>query len=73
MAIKTGTSRNVFVSGRGNVSANVAKSDAEVLANENESTAPLVDSKDNPAGRKPVFAAGDMPFHSGRGAGRGHS
>lgn len=60
-----------FNSGRGNVSGNVAKSDSDVLAQENETAAPLVDSKDNTAGRKPVYATGDSPFHSGRGLGRG--
>ena len=73
MAIKTNTGNQVFVSGRGNVSAKVAKTDAEVLANENEATAPEVESPDNPNGRKPVFMTGDSPFHSGRGSGRGHS
>lgn len=61
-----------FHEGRGNVSAKVAKSDADVLSNEGETEATLVDSKDNPHGRKPVYATGDMPFHEGRGLGRGH-
>lgn len=60
-----------FHEGRGSVSAKVAKSDADVLNQENETAATLVDSKDSPNGRKPVYATGDSPFHSGRGLGRG--
>lgn len=62
-----------FHSGRGNVSGKVAKSNEDVLNQENETAATFVDSKDNPHGRKPVYATGDSPFHSGRGLGRGQS
>lgn len=61
-----------FQTGRGNVSANVAKSDADILSQEGEMAATEVESPDNPAGRKPVYATGDTPFHEGRGSGRGY-
>lgn len=72
MAIKTGTSREVFVSGRGNVSAEVAKSGEEVIHEEAEAMQEGMEAVPTESGAKPVFATGEMPFHSGRGLGRGH-
>jgi len=71
MAIKTDTNSVKFHSGKGNVSENVAKSNEEVLHEEAEileTEAEGIEGRD----RKPVFATGASPFHSGRGAGRGH-
>jgi len=76
MAIKTFTAKEVFVSGRGDVSKNVAKSDSEVLSNESESMVKGMEptpmggaSMDH--GNMPVYATGSQPFHEGRGLGRG--
>jgi len=77
MAIKTFTAKEVFLSGRGNVSGNLAKSDSEVMHEEAE----LVQDGMEPVGKggavldhgnMPVFTAGSKPFHEGRGLGRGH-
>lgn len=62
-----------FHEGRGSVSDKLAKSGDEVLSQENEAAVPEAGSTDSPAGRKPVYATGPSPFHSGRGAGRGNS
>lgn len=79
MAIKTGTSKEVFVSGRGNVSGNIAKSDMEVVHEESEiyedgKIFPAQEGdKANDSGGKPIYATGPgSPFHTGRGLGRGH-
>jgi hypothetical protein len=79
MAIKTFTAKEVFLSGRGDVSANVAKSDTEVMHEESEI---YEDGKIFPAqdgaraqisGSKPIYTAGtELPFQTGRGLGRGH-
>lgn len=77
MAIKTRNQPETFVSGRGNVSENVAKSnedvlheESEVMEEEGEGVNPGKDAND--MGAKPIFATGEMPFHEGRGLGRGH-
>ena len=79
MAIKTFTAKEVFVSGRGDVSANVAKSDMEVVREESNiyldgEIFPTQDGpKANNMGGKPIYATGPaLPFHTGRGLGRGH-
>ncbi len=77
MAIKTFTAKEVFMSGRGNVSGKIAKSNEDVIHEESE----LMEEGMEPTpmggeamdhGNKPIFATGDMPFHMGRGLGRGH-
>ena len=71
--IKTQNQPNTFVSGRGNVSGNVAKSNEEVLHEESEIMETLAEGVQGTAGgAKPVFATGESAFHSGRGLGRGH-
>lgn len=79
MAIKTKLQPETFVSGRGNVSAEVAKSNEEVLHEEAEMMEGLAEGvsqegrKANDSGAKPIYATGeDAPFHHGRGLGRGH-
>ena len=72
MAIKTNTSKNVFVSGRGNVSGEVAKSNEEVLHEESETLEGGMDAVPSDSGAKPIYATGETPFHEGRGLGRGH-
>jgi hypothetical protein len=77
MAIKTNTSRNVFVEGRGNVSGMLAKSNEEVLSQESEMMMDGMEPTGNGGasedhGNMPIFATGSQPFHSGRGLGRGH-
>ena len=77
MAIKTGSSKEVFVEGRGNVSANVAKSNEDVLHEEAEVMEDGMEpTPDGGAamdhGNMPIFATGNRPFHNGRGVGRGH-
>jgi hypothetical protein len=75
MAIKTDTNSLKFVSGRGDVSANVAKSDSEVVHEESEvmqlGMEDGIGDKVNDFGAKPVFATPNS-FHTGRGLGRGH-
>ena len=78
MPFKQGA-KDVFVSGRGDVSKELAKSDAEVMHEESEI---LMDGevfpsqsgeKANVSGAKPIYATGEeSPFHKGRGLGRGH-
>ena len=79
MAIKTNTSREVFVSGRGNVSGELAKSNEEVVHEEAEVMETLAvegnqkGDRVNDNGGKPVYPTGtETPFHTGRGLGRGH-
>ena len=77
MAIEKKNMGYWFQTGRGNVSANVAKSNAEVMHEESEiiqdgmePTGMGGEAQDH--GNKPIYATGEMPFHHGRGAGRGH-
>ena len=78
MAIKTQNQPDTFVTGRGNVSGNVAKSNEEVLHEESEimqegmePTGMGAATQDH--GNKPIYATGQTsPFHEGRGLGRGH-
>lgn len=79
MAIKTQNQPNTFNSGRGAVSANVAKSDTDITHEESEiyedgKIFPVQDGgKANRMGGKPIYATGPaLPFHTGRGLGRGH-
>lgn len=73
MAIKHDTNSLKFVSGRGNVSGNVAKSNEDVLHEEAEVMDELAEGvAGNANGTKPVYSTGEMPFHEGRGLGRGH-
>ena len=79
MAIKTKNQPDTFVTGRGNVSGNVAKSNEDVLHEEAEVMEGLAEPDDqkgdagNDYGAKPVYATGAAsPFHTGRGLGRGH-
>jgi len=73
MAIKTQNQPQTFVSGRGNVSAEVAKSDEDVLHEESEAFDTEAEGvAGTEGGAKPVFATGEIPFHAGRGEGRGH-
>jgi hypothetical protein len=79
MAIKTDTNSLKFHSGRGAVSANVAKSNEDVLHEEAEVMEELAEPDDqkgdagNDYGAKPVYPTGAAaPFHYGRGLGRGH-
>ncbi len=67
MAIKTKNQPDTFVSGRGNVSGNVAKSNEE-----SEIMQDGMEAVPSDAGAKPVFATGETAFHTGRGSGRGH-
>jgi hypothetical protein len=62
-----------FHSGRGNVSAELAKSSKEILNQESETEQGGMEAVPTDNGAKPVYATGSAPFHSGRGAGRGHS
>lgn len=79
MAIKTDTNSLKFNSGRGAVSANIAKSDLEVTHEESEiyEDGKIFPSQDGrkaqDMGAKPIYATGpELPFHTGRGLGRGH-
>lgn len=63
---------DTFHSGRGDVSAKLAKSSEEILHEESETMEGGMDAVPPEAGARPVFAAGSMPFHEGRGLGRGH-
>jgi len=72
MAIKTDTNSEKFHMGRGDVSAKLAKSDSEIMHEEAETIEHDLDAVTADAGAKPLFAAGEMPFHHGRGEGRGH-
>ena len=65
-----------FHSGRGSVSAEIAKSGAEVLSQESEVAQEGMEptgegGKAEDSGAKPVYATGAAPFHEGRGLGRG--
>lgn len=60
-----------FHTGRGNVSGDLAKSSSEILNQESEEAQEGMEAA--PVKNKPVFATGEMPFHNGRGLGRGHS
>ena len=72
MAIKTKNQPDTFVTGRGNVSGNVAKSNEEVLHEEAEVMETEAEGVEGTAGgAKPVFATPNS-FHEGRGLGRGH-
>lgn len=79
MAIKTDTNSMKFHSGKGDVSAKVAKSneeviheEAEVIDLEAEAIGSDKGERSEVSGAKPVFATGENPFHEGRGLGRGH-
>ena len=72
MALKTQNQPDTFVTGRGNVSGKVAKSNEDVIHEESEIVQEGMDAVPGDAGAKPVFVTGEMPFHSGRGTGRGH-
>lgn len=77
MAIKTRNQPDTFVSGRGNVSGNIAKSNEDVVDEEAEVMETLAveanqkGDRVNDNGAKPVFATSNS-FHEGRGLGRGH-
>lgn len=78
MAIRTATSKQVFVEGRGGPQS-LAKSAEEVLHEEAEELEELAEGvsqegpRANDSGAKPIYATGEeLPFHHGRGAGRGH-
>lgn len=73
------TAQDWFVAGRGNVSGELAKSNEEVIHEEAEvmdaEVFPLSQEGDraNEEGAKPIYATGsELPFHYGRGLGRGH-
>lgn len=61
-----------FHTGRGNVSAELAKSGKEVVEQESATEQGGMEAVPSDAGAKPVFATGGNPFHEGRGLGRGH-
>jgi hypothetical protein len=61
-----------FHTGRGNVSGDLAKTDKEVIAQEDSVSQEGMEAVPSDSGAKPVFATGENPFHSGRGLGRGH-
>lgn len=77
MAIKTKNQPDTFVTGRGNVSGELAKSNEDVLHEEAEMMETLAVEESqkgdrvNDNGAKPVFASANS-FHEGRGLGRGH-
>lgn len=60
-----------FHSGRGNVSAKIAKSGEEVLNQESETAQDGMEAVPTDSGAKAVYATGASPFHEGRGNGRG--
>jgi hypothetical protein len=78
MAIEKKETEGWFMTGRGNVSGELAKSGSEVLSQESEvaeeKAGPENQSgvKANDYGAKPIYSTGETPFHSGRGLGRGH-
>lgn len=76
MAFKDQNQQDAFHKGRGDVSASLAKSGSEVVAQESASAEDIFPSQDgasaNDNGGKPIYATGDSPNHSGRGLGRGH-
>ena len=61
-----------FHEGRGNVSGKLALTNKEVLARESTEDQGGMEAVPSDAGAKPVYATGEMPFHEGRGLGRGH-
>lgn len=60
-----------FHSGRGNVSAELAKSGKEVIAQESATAQDGMEAVPTDSGAKAVYATGSSPFHEGRGSGRG--
>lgn len=67
-----------YHSGRGNVSAELAKSNAQIISQESstaqEGMSPTGEGKEvQNNGAKPLYATGSSPFHTGRGLGRGQS
>lgn len=70
--IKTKNQPDTFVTGRGNVSGELAKSNEEVLHEEAEELEIEAEGvQGTEGGHKPVYATPNS-FHEGRGLGRGH-
>ena len=61
-----------FHTGRGNVSAELALTNGEVLSRESEVEQGGMEAVPGDQGAKPIFMDGSTPFHTGRGLGRGH-
>lgn len=77
MAIANKNTSGWIHSGRGNVSAKLAKSNSEAISPGATEVAGVAEGVSgsggsaNDSGAKPVYATGESPVHKGRGTGRG--